>query len=226
MGLFNSLGFVGIPLITTVQYLHPSAIIRKLWTGVFHRACHLLRLSSFILDKPVSKELGTVHYGSLKAWLLDVQPDYTSPKKLEDLKNIPSDAAYFVPDGVFVRAPNTDNVAFKKSANFSFLLLRMTKELTAQLKMKKRIFSNMLLFTARKLSLESWRVAFYNLAICWSWCLFCYWLANNRWPNYITSRVLCKPGGYQEEYHLVLACWLDTIADWNYDYRQLYPIQG
>lgn len=106
------------PLITTVQYLHPSAIIRKLWTGVFHRACHLLRLSSFILDKPVSKELGTVHYGSLKAWLLDVQPDYTSPKKLEDLKNIPSDAAYFVPDGVFVRAPNTDNVAFKKSANF------------------------------------------------------------------------------------------------------------
>lgn len=97
------------PLFAISHYFQPAAIIHKLWINIFNKACHLLRLSSFILNKPVSIEQGTVHYGGLGAWLRNAQPDYSSPKKLEDLKTIPSNAAYFVPDGCFVRAPAADN---------------------------------------------------------------------------------------------------------------------
>ncbi|VVT58895.1 uncharacterized protein SAPINGB_P006438 [Magnusiomyces paraingens] len=109
-GIYLNLCIISIaPLLAISQYFKPVAIIRKLWTNIFGKACHALRLSSFILNKQVPIEQGSVHYGSFKAWFKNVKPDYSSPKKPEDLKTIPPDSAYFVPDGCFVRAPASDN---------------------------------------------------------------------------------------------------------------------
>lgn len=103
-----------LTLLRFVAYFRPVSIINKVWDAVFLRACAKLRLSSFILNRPVPYERGTVHYGSLMAWFSDVQPDYSKPGTLEDVKNLPADKAIFVLDGVFVRAPATDSAAAKK----------------------------------------------------------------------------------------------------------------
>lgn len=113
--------FITIPLSTifllpfnlVFKHFKPAVIIKRAWTAVFRRCCHSLRLSSFLLNSPVPKERGTVHYGSFYAWLTNVQPDYSSPKTEEDLANIKPNEAMFVLDGHFVRAPNSDTSAHK-----------------------------------------------------------------------------------------------------------------
>lgn len=96
------------------NFLRPVHIIRAVWETVFLRACAKLRLSSFILNRPIPRERGTVYYGSFKAWFDSVQPDYFKPAPVEDIETIPHDKAIFVLDGVFVRAPATDGAAGKK----------------------------------------------------------------------------------------------------------------
>jgi E3 ubiquitin-protein ligase MARCH6 len=99
-------------------------VIRKIWNFIFSKACHALRLSSFILKKPDPTEQGYVYYTSLWARICRVQPDYTNPVSLEEAKAGPG-MAYFVPDGYFVRAPDTDSLPTKARLN---LFIQVTKD--------------------------------------------------------------------------------------------------
>lgn len=98
----------------SLPHFHPVAIGQRVWEAVFLQVCGKLRLSSFILNRPIPYERGTVYYGSLMAWFSDVKPDFTKPGRLEDVKNLPHDKALFVLDGTFVRAPAADNAAIKQ----------------------------------------------------------------------------------------------------------------
>jgi E3 ubiquitin-protein ligase MARCH6 len=92
-------------------------ILHKFWSLVFATSCSTLRLSSFILYKPLRQEQGTVYYGSIVARLLLAKPDYTHPVSLEVARNGEWNKAYFVADGTFVRAPNTDSISSRKRYN-------------------------------------------------------------------------------------------------------------
>lgn len=81
-------------LVYTLALIDTTQLFRNAWTRVFHSACHALRLSFFILNKPVAKEQGSWVYPSWSAWITRKQP-------------------VFVPDGYYVRAPNADNVVIK-----------------------------------------------------------------------------------------------------------------
>lgn len=96
------------------RHFRPIRIIRNTWEAVFLRACGDLRLSSFLLNRPMPRERGTIHYGSFMAWFNSVQPDYSKPGTIDDLKTILPDQAIYVLDGTYVRAPATDSAAAKK----------------------------------------------------------------------------------------------------------------
>ena len=100
-------------------------IMKKVWNMVFKYSCSWLRLSSFILNNPFSTEQGYVYYGSLMAWLKGVQPDYTNPLTLTEAKRMDPAGAYFVRDGTFVRAPDSDSLPAKDRKN---LFLTVTKD--------------------------------------------------------------------------------------------------
>ncbi|KAA8909432.1 hypothetical protein TRICI_004499 [Trichomonascus ciferrii] len=99
-------------------------VIRKIWNYIFSKACHALRLSSFILKKPDPTEQGYVYYSSLWARICRIKPDYTNPVSLEEAK-AGTGMAYFVPDGYFVRAPDTDSLPTKARLN---LFIQVTKD--------------------------------------------------------------------------------------------------
>ncbi|ANB14435.1 E3 ubiquitin-protein ligase SSM4 [Sugiyamaella lignohabitans] len=116
--------FLTLPIfIRTVRNL---SVMRKIWAYAFESSCSYLRLSSFILNKPVPQEQGTVHYGSIAAWFMSSKPDYSRPVTIDDIaKNGKWDGAYFVKDGGFVRAPDTDSISSKKKLN---LFIPVTKD--------------------------------------------------------------------------------------------------
>lgn len=96
-----------------------------IWVEVFKHSCRKLRLSSFILDKPNSRERTVIHYGSFKAWLTGVKPASPVPVSSEEASKIDENQAVYVQDGTFVRAPSSDNVSQAKRLN-SFI--EVTKE--------------------------------------------------------------------------------------------------
>lgn len=84
----------------------------KFWKRVFDVVCYKLRLSDFILSKPVPEERGFIVY---KSWFHEFRgdlPDYSHPVTLSEakhkLKEEPNTTACFVPDGNYVRAPSSD----------------------------------------------------------------------------------------------------------------------
>lgn len=88
------------------------------WTRVFDISAHKLRLSHFILGKPIAQERGYVVYRNIFHKILGIsQPDYTSPVTYRDAQRIfKTDSqvnACFVPDGNYVRAPDNDTVTRK-----------------------------------------------------------------------------------------------------------------
>ncbi|EGW29915.1 uncharacterized protein SPAPADRAFT_158096 [Spathaspora passalidarum NRRL Y-27907] len=92
--------------------------VRRYWHRAFELSAHKLRLSHFILGKPISHERGHVVYRNLWHQLLgQAQPDYTKPvsyrEAVETFKENPSVNACFVPDGNYVRAPDNDTVSRK-----------------------------------------------------------------------------------------------------------------
>lgn len=84
------------------------------WEKLFAVLCHKLRLSHFILDRPVPQERGYVVYRNVFYRLLQIGvPDYTKPVSYMEAQAIfradSSVLACFVPDGNYIRAPNSDD---------------------------------------------------------------------------------------------------------------------
>lgn len=92
--------------------------VRMYWSKAFEISVHKLRLSHFILGKPVAHERGHVVYRDLKERLLATAiPDYAQPvtyrQAQENFATNPECNACFVPDGYYVRAPDNDTVSRK-----------------------------------------------------------------------------------------------------------------
>lgn len=98
--------------VITVREIKRITLLKRYWKWAFVAMCRHLRLSSFIMNDPVPQEQGSVRYGSLSAMLRRAQPDYTKPLTQEQFAALEKDpdAAYFVKDGCFVRAPSTDSI--------------------------------------------------------------------------------------------------------------------
>lgn len=91
---------------------------RKYWSKAFEISCHKLRLSHFILGKPISQERGYILYRNIWYQLLSVGlPDFSKPVTYKQALNIFKQEkdviACFIPDGSFVRAPDNDTVSRK-----------------------------------------------------------------------------------------------------------------
>lgn len=84
------------------------------WSRAFSQACHKMRLSHFILGKPVALERGHVVYRLLAAWFSGAKPDFSRPmtysESQAEFRNNTDAHACFVPDGSYVRAPDNDLV--------------------------------------------------------------------------------------------------------------------
>ncbi|KAI5959919.1 uncharacterized protein KGF55_005151 [Candida pseudojiufengensis] len=92
--------------------------IRLYWKKAFEISSHKLRLSHFILGKPISHERGHIIYRNLKEQILGTSlPDYTNPVTYREAQEIfktdPQINSCFVPDGYYVRAPDNDTVSRK-----------------------------------------------------------------------------------------------------------------
>lgn len=85
------------------------------WGWVFALCCHRLRLSHYILGRPVAQERGTVVYRSVWHQFICAVPDYSRPLSypaaMELFESDSSVAACFVPDGCYMRVPGVDNVS-------------------------------------------------------------------------------------------------------------------
>ncbi|KAM9913061.1 hypothetical protein OXX69_001961 [Metschnikowia pulcherrima] len=91
-----------------------SKYCRIFWQRAFAVLCHKLRLSHFILGSPVPQERGYIVYRNILDSVLQLsQPDYTKPVSYSEamsiFKNDPSVKACFVPNGSYIRAPNSDD---------------------------------------------------------------------------------------------------------------------
>ena len=106
------------------------------WTRVFEISCHKLRLSHFILGKPISQERGyTVYRNIFQTIMATAQPDFTSPVSYRQAQEIfklnPNVNACFVPDGNYIRAPDSDTVSRKFVKKLFVSVTKDDKLLTA-----------------------------------------------------------------------------------------------
>lgn len=95
-----------------------SPLFLKYWEKSFDIASSYSRLSSFLLKKEVVKERGRLHYRNFYQRIVhNEEPDYENPieeDQIEDHFNQnPNVNCVFVPDGNFVRAPDSDYVSRK-----------------------------------------------------------------------------------------------------------------
>ncbi|KAI5958751.1 hypothetical protein CANMA_004168 [Candida margitis] len=92
--------------------------VRMYWARAFELSAHKLRLSHFIMGKPISQERGHIVYRSWKdQFLATATPDYSQPvtyRQAQEIFATNSEInACFVPDGYYVRAPDNDTVSRK-----------------------------------------------------------------------------------------------------------------
>lgn len=84
------------------------------WRHAFALGCHRLRLSHYILGKPVAAERGRVVYRNLWAQISDARPNYGDPVTYGEAQRrfsaLPDLQACFVPDGTYLRVPANDAV--------------------------------------------------------------------------------------------------------------------
>ncbi|CAI5760299.1 unnamed protein product [Candida verbasci] len=100
--------------------------VKLYWTRVFEISTHKLRLSHFILGKPISHERGYVVYKNLWQQLLGTaKPDYSRPVSYREaqiiFKQDLSVNACFVPNGNYVRAPDNDLISSEKFVRSLFV---------------------------------------------------------------------------------------------------------
>ncbi|EMG45895.1 ER/nuclear-envelope ubiquitin-protein ligase, putative, partial [Candida maltosa Xu316] len=104
--------------------------VRQYWARIFEISAHKVRLSHFVLGKPISHERGHVVYRSLwYQFFGNSLPDYTRPVSyrgaMDIFKENPSVTCCFVPDGNYVRVPDNDTVSRKYSRK---LFVPVTKD--------------------------------------------------------------------------------------------------
>lgn len=90
-----------------------AKIVKSFWDRLFTVICFKLRLSHFILGRPIVQERGRIVYRSFLYQLLGIgEPDYLKPvtytEALDIFRTDTSVIACFVPDGYYVRAPSSD----------------------------------------------------------------------------------------------------------------------
>lgn len=90
----------------------------KYWKYAFDVACHKMRLSHFILGKPIPQERGDIFYRNAYYLLIEQPyPDYSNPISYNQVQKAfdenPELRAVFVPNGNYVRVPDNDTTARK-----------------------------------------------------------------------------------------------------------------
>lgn len=116
---YSTLCFCGI---TIASLIHHKQLISKYcefyWRKGFEISCHKLRLSHFILGKPIPQERGYVLYRNMWEQFKGIEyPDYTKPVTYREAQKlfdeVPSVNCYFIPDGNYIRVPDNDTVSRK-----------------------------------------------------------------------------------------------------------------
>ncbi|ODV79112.1 uncharacterized protein CANTADRAFT_30582, partial [Suhomyces tanzawaensis NRRL Y-17324] len=110
--------------------------VHKYWKRVFEISAHKVRLSHFILGKPVSQERGYIVYRNVFLQLLGTsQPDYSRPTTYREAIKIfeenPEVKACFVPNGSYVRVPDNDTVCRKYVKKLFVAVTKDDKLITA-----------------------------------------------------------------------------------------------
>ena len=107
-------------LVTAIAESQPiiTKYARLYWTRAFELSAHKLRLSHFVLGKPILYERGyTIYRNIYQRFVAQPVPDYSHPVTYREAQSIfqsnPSVHACFVPDGNYVRAPDNDTVSRK-----------------------------------------------------------------------------------------------------------------
>ncbi|KAG7193244.1 uncharacterized protein KQ657_001006 [Scheffersomyces spartinae] len=88
------------------------------WKYAFNVSCHKMRLSHFILGKPIPQERGTTVYRNVYYQFIEQpQPDYSNPMSMNQVQSAfaedPQLKAVFVPNGNYMRVPDNDTTARK-----------------------------------------------------------------------------------------------------------------
>ncbi|RKP30269.1 hypothetical protein METBISCDRAFT_16650, partial [Metschnikowia bicuspidata] len=91
-----------------------AALCFRFWDASFAVLCHKLRLSHFVLDRPVPQERGYVVYRHALSRVFQLGAlDYTLPVSYSEAQRMfranPDVHACFVPDGSYIRAPSSDD---------------------------------------------------------------------------------------------------------------------
>lgn len=115
LDLMQVTGPFAIMIFRCYRMLSSLSLLRTVWAWWFEWACSILRLSSFILNRPYSDEQGSIYYTNIWARITMVSPDYTKPVSLEDAMKGDPGKAYFVKDGGYVRAPDVDSLSTNSS---------------------------------------------------------------------------------------------------------------
>ncbi|CAN6616736.1 hypothetical protein TRVA0_006S03334 [Trichomonascus vanleenenianus] len=96
-------------------------LLNKFWDAFFTSVCGSLRLSSFILNRPVTAEQGRWVYPTFASRFNTTAETLAATEEDGRARNV----AYLERDGYFVRAPNTDNFTTKKKLK---LFIAVTKD--------------------------------------------------------------------------------------------------
>lgn len=115
LDLIQVTGPFAIMLFRCYRMVSSLSLLRTVWSWWFEWACSMLRLSSFILNRPYTDEQGSIYYTNIWARLTMVSPDYTKPVSLEDAMKGEGGKAYYVKDGTYVRAPDVDSLSTNSS---------------------------------------------------------------------------------------------------------------
>ncbi|CAH6721051.1 ERAD-associated E3 ubiquitin-protein ligase DOA10 [[Candida] jaroonii] len=86
----------------------------RYWKTAFELSCHKLRLSHFILGKPIPQERGYVAYSSIYHWFFQTPPNYSNPVTYKESIQLGNkEPSYFIPNGDYIRVPDNDTVSRK-----------------------------------------------------------------------------------------------------------------
>lgn len=103
-----------------LQFFKPTGLIESSWKFFFRKAASFLRLSSFIFGREVPIEQGELIYRSKIDWILSFTGRPTQGiepiQRREDMQASAS-TVFFLRDGDFVRAPNSDSVHMRKGGH-------------------------------------------------------------------------------------------------------------
>lgn len=97
-------------VVNNKQFL--NKLSERYWKTAFELSCHKLRLSHFILGRPIAQERGYVSYSSIYHWFFQTPPDYSHPVTYKESVQLgDKEPSYFIPNGDYIRVPDNDTVS-------------------------------------------------------------------------------------------------------------------